>query len=86
MRMDWVTLLGLVAATCTTIAFLPQVIKTVRTKHTEDISLLMYGILTFGLVLWLIYGLLIWNLPIIAANSVILAFTLVILILKMKYG
>jgi MtN3 and saliva related transmembrane protein len=84
--MDWVTLLGLVAATCTTIAFLPQVIKTVRTKHTEDISLLMYCILTFGLVLWLIYGLLIGNLPIIAANSVILAFALVILILKIKYG
>ena len=84
--MDWLTMMGFVAATCTTLAFLPQVIKTVRTRHTKDISLLMYYILTFGLVLWLIYGLLIHNLPIIAANSVVLVLAMVILIFKIKYG
>lgn len=86
MSMDWLTVMGLAAATCTTIAFLPQVVKIARTKHTKDISLLMYCILTFGFVLWLIYGLLIQNLPIIAANSVILALAMVILILKIRYG
>ncbi len=84
--MEWLTIIGLLAAICTTIAFLAQVIKTVRTKQTGDLSLLMYIILTAGLFLWLTYGLVIKNLPIISANSVSLVLAITVLILKIKHG
>jgi len=84
--MEWLTIIGLLAAICTTIAFLAQVIKTVRTKQTGDLSLLMYIILTVGLFLWLTYGLVIKNLPIISANSVSLVLAITVLILKIKHG
>ncbi|RZN38066.1 MAG: hypothetical protein EFT35_05255 [Methanophagales archaeon ANME-1-THS] len=79
-------MLGLLAAICTTLAFLAQVIKTVRTKETGDLSLLMYLILTAGLALWLTYGLIIENVPIIGANSVSLVLSLTVLLLKIKHG
>jgi MtN3 and saliva related transmembrane protein len=84
--MEWLTIIGLLAAICTTIAFLAQVIKTVRTKQTGDLSLLMYLILTAGLSLWLTYGLIIKNLPIISANSISLVLSITVLILKIKHG
>ena len=84
--MEGLTIIGLLAAICTTIAFLAQVIKTVRTKQTGDLSLLMYIILTAGLFLWLTYGLVIKNLPIISANSVSLVLAITVLILKIKHG
>ena len=50
--MEITTLLGLVAATCTTISFLPQALKTIKTKNTKDLSLGMYTVLTTGVLLW----------------------------------
>jgi MtN3 and saliva related transmembrane protein len=70
--MDWITLLGLVAATCTTVAFLPQVLKNWRTKSAGDLSFGTFGLFTTGVVLWLVYGALIHNLPIIVSNVVTL--------------
>jgi MtN3 and saliva related transmembrane protein len=84
--MDWLTIIGLVAATCTTAALLPQVLKTVRTRQTRDISLLMYSLFTVGIVLWLIYGLMLNNVPLITANSVTLVLATAVLLLKIKYG
>lgn len=83
--MNLITVLGLIAATCTTISFLPQAIKVIKTKHTKDLSLGMYIILTSGILLWLIYGILIGDLPIILSNCVTLIFTTSILYLKIKY-
>ncbi|MCD4833962.1 MAG: SemiSWEET transporter [Bacteroidales bacterium] len=83
--MNFITILGLVAATCTTIAFLPQAIKAIRTRHTKDLSLGMYALLTTGIVLWLIYGVFKNDLPIILANGVTLVFAVTILFLKIKY-
>lgn len=83
--MNFITILGLVAATCTTIAFLPQAIKAIRTRHTKDLSLRMYALLTTGIVLWLIYGVFKNDLPIILANGVTLVFAATILFLKIKY-
>jgi MtN3 and saliva related transmembrane protein len=80
------TIIGLIAATLTTIAYLPQAIKIIRTRHTKDLSLLMYIVLTIGIVLWLIYGLMLSILPIILANIVTLTLTSIILALKMKYN
>ncbi|MBI9034711.1 MAG: SemiSWEET transporter [Bacteroidales bacterium] len=78
-------MIGLIAATLTTFAFLPQAIQIIKTKHTHDISLVMYVIITLGISLWLIYGIMIQSLPIILANSVSVIFTGVILIMKIKY-
>jgi len=84
--MNWVIIIGLLAATCTTLSFLPQVIKIVKTKKTSDISLLMYVILTTGILLWALYGLLTMDLPVLLANSITFILALVVLILKIKHG
>lgn len=83
--MEWITLLGLGAATCTTISVLPQAIKTIKTKHTKDLSLSMYTILTIGVFLWFLYGIFIKDLPVILANAITFIFTATILILIIKY-
>jgi len=83
--MDAVTLLGLVAGTLTTAAFVPQLIKVWRSRSTRDISLAMYGIITTGILLWLIYGILIDSVPVIAANAVTLVVALMILALKIRH-
>jgi MtN3 and saliva related transmembrane protein len=86
MAMTALTLLGLIAATCTTLAFLPQVVKTYRTRSTKDISLGMFLVLVIGIILWLIYGVLISDLPLVAANVVTLFLAGIILALKLKHG
>lgn len=84
--MSGVTFLGLVAACCSTLAFLPQVMKTWRTRSTHDISLAMFVLVVSGACLWLTYGILQSDLPIIAANLASLALTTTILYLKLRYG
>ena len=84
--MSLITLLGLVAAICTTLSFLPQALKIIKTKETGGISLMMYVLLECGLFLWLVYGFLIHNLPLILANGVALLFSSIVLVLKIKYG
>ena len=63
--MSWLTILGLTAGFCTTLAFLPQVIKTYRTRSTADISLGMFSVLVLGIALWVVYGALTGDLPLI---------------------
>ncbi|OGG71230.1 hypothetical protein A3F27_01090 [Candidatus Kaiserbacteria bacterium RIFCSPHIGHO2_12_FULL_53_13] len=84
--MSWITLIGLFAATCTTLSFLPQVMKTIKTKNTRDISLGMYGLFTVGVLSWLVYGILTADLPIVIANAITILLAGIILILKIKYG
>ncbi|HLY68987.1 MAG TPA: SemiSWEET transporter [Puia sp.] len=81
-----ITIIGLFAAFCTTISFLPQALKTIQTKNTSGISLRMYFLFTLGTLLWLVYGLLSANIPIIIANAITLVFATVILLYKMKYN
>ncbi len=83
--MDYVTIIGFGAAILTTVAFLPQVIKTWKDKHAKDISLGMYLIFVTGVLLWLIYGILLKNPPMIFANIVTLILASTVLILKIKY-
>lgn len=80
---DWV---GSIAATFTTIAFVPQVWKVWRTRHTRDISLGMYAIFTVGVALWLAYGLLLGAWPIIIANGLTLLLAGALLLMKLRYG
>ena len=83
--MDEITLIGTFAAIFTTFSFLPQVIKVVKTKHTKDLSLLMYSIFEIGVILWLIYGILIQAWPVAIANMVTIIFSTIILIYILKY-
>ena len=83
--MEPVTVIGLIAAACTTFSYVPQAVKTIKTKNTKSLSLIMYVIMTVGIVLWLSYGILLRDLPIIIANTVTLIFSGIILILKIKY-
>lgn len=84
--MDWVTVMGYVAGACTTSSFLPQAIQIVKTKHTKDLSLSMYSILTSGLMLWSIYGLINHDWPLLIANLVTLLLAGWIFVLNLRYG
>jgi MtN3 and saliva related transmembrane protein len=84
--MDLVFFIGITAAGLTTAAFLPQVIKAHASRHTKDLSLAMFVILSAGLLLWIVYGMFLRSIPVIAANTVTLALTLYIIFLKIKYG
>ena len=80
------TYLGLVAAFCTTLAFLPQVVMTWKTRSTGDISLGTFLLLMLGLVLWLTYGVLLGDAPLIVANGITLILAGSILVFKLRYG
>ncbi len=80
-----VTLIGLVAAACTTLAFLPQAIKTWRTRSTGDLSLPMFLLMTFGVGLWMIYGLVLRDWPLIIGNGFTLLLSGSILYCKLRY-
>ncbi|HET7115620.1 MAG TPA: SemiSWEET transporter [Hanamia sp.] len=83
--MSITTIIGLLAAISTTSSFLPQALETIRTKNTSGISLGMYSIFSFGTLLWLIYGVLGIDWPIIIANGITLIFACIILAYKIKY-
>lgn len=82
---NYTNILGCTAAILTTIAFIPQVIIIIKTKHTKDISLVMYIIFCLGVFLWLIYGIMLQAIPLMLANSITLALAMIILIFKIKY-
>ncbi len=79
MTPDWI---GYVAAVLTTVSFLPQAILTLKTRDTESLSLGMYSLFTGGVLLWLIYGIYLSNLAIIAANAITLLLATLILSFK----
>lgn len=80
-----VEFVGYVAALCTTVAFVPQALKTIKTKDTRGISLWMYLIFTLGVFLWLAYGVAIKNYPVMIANAVTFALATTILGFKVRY-
>jgi MtN3 and saliva related transmembrane protein len=83
--MNWITICGLVAAFFTTASFLPQAIKTIRTKDTSSISLSMYVMFTFGTLMWFVYGIVSSNLPVALANGITLILASIILYFKIKH-
>jgi MtN3 and saliva related transmembrane protein len=80
------TLIGLLDAACTTGSFLPQVIRAWRTRSTRDVSALMFILLVTGNALWLLYGALIGDLPLVVANLITITLVAIILALKLRYG
>lgn len=86
MHTKYIDILGLIAGTLTTIAFVPQVLKTWTTKSAKDVSLVMMISFCVGVFLWLVYGLAIGAMPVIVSNVVTLFLALLIVVLKIKYG
>ncbi|MCC6207901.1 MAG: SemiSWEET transporter [Gammaproteobacteria bacterium] len=83
--MNPVELIGALAGVLTTIAFVPQVLKIWRSGTAEDISLLTFSLYSAGLLLWLLYGIALRSLPLIAANSITFLLTLSVLVLKLRH-
>ena len=83
--MDFVTIVGLAAATITVVSLFPQLVKVWRTKSTKDISLGMFSLFCGGVFLWFVYGILMKDVPIIVANLLGFIQTLIILMFKVKY-
>lgn len=83
MSMEWA---GYLAATMTTLAFVPQAVKTIRTRDTRSISLGMYVVFTAGIAMWLVYGIALNSMPMILANIVTFLLSATILGLKLKHG
>jgi MtN3 and saliva related transmembrane protein len=82
--MIFVDYIGSIAATCTTLAFVPQAMQSYKTRDLSGISLPMYSIFTLGVAMWLVYGLLKQDWPIIVANTITVALSAMILLLKIS--
>ncbi len=83
--MDFIQLLGITAGFCTTIAFLPQVIKTWKSRSAKDLSLGMFSFFCFGVLLWLVYGICQRDIPVIGANFVTLMLASTLLFFKLRF-
>lgn len=79
-----VEVVGLIAATLTTISFVPQVYKIWRTKSAESVSLTMFLLFFTGVVLWFVYGVYIGSLSMTIANTITGALSLIIIYYKLK--
>jgi MtN3 and saliva related transmembrane protein len=83
--MDWTQVIGLAAGVCTATSLIPQVIKTIKEKKAEDVSLGMLLVLGTGIALWIVYGIKKSDLPIIATNAFSLLVNITMVILGIKY-
>lgn len=83
MNLEW---LGVVAAACTTLSFVPQAAKTIRTRDTSGISLWMYLVFTVGIGFWFGYGIVLHSWPMIVSNAITFVLSATILGLKLKHG
>lgn len=83
MSMEWI---GYLAAAMTTLSFVPQAVKTIRTRDTRSISLGMYVVFTAGIAMWLVYGIALDSMPMILANIVTFLLSATILGMKLKHG
>ena len=83
MNPEWI---GLLAAVITTAAYVPQTIKVLKEKHTKSLSLGMYLLITTGISLWFIYGVMLGSLSLMLANGITFLMALTILIMKIRHG
>lgn len=78
-------IIGALAGTLTTVSFVPQVLKTWRSRSARDISFGMFSLFSLGVLLWLIYGISIQSLPIMLANGITLTLSLVMIAMKLGF-
>lgn len=76
---------GSMAGLCTTVSLLPQLIRIWRRKSASDVSLAMFLLFSFGVACWLVYGLGIGSIPVMAANATTLTLATIIIVLKLRY-
>ncbi len=86
MTTDEINLIGYIAAACTTLCWLPQAVRVIRTRDTAAISLWTQAFFAMGIVLWLIYGLKIGSIPVVLSNVITLPLVLVIIAMKIRHG
>ena len=84
--MELSDVLGYLAATLTTVAFVPQAWRTFRTKDVSGISTRMYSVFTVGVAVWLAYGIVLGEVPMMVANTLTLVLACAVLVMKLKYG
>ena len=84
-QQETIDFIGYVAATCTTLSFLPQLIRVIKLRSAREISLGMFFIFSTGTALWLTYGLLSHSKPVIVANAVTCVLSISILVLKLRF-
>ncbi|MBR3510698.1 MAG: SemiSWEET transporter [Alphaproteobacteria bacterium] len=77
-------IIGIICCTCTTLAFLPQAIKSIITKNVSGLSLTMYIIYCSGLVFWILYGIYLQSLQMIISDTITLLFSSIILFMIIK--
>ena len=85
MFMNAIQILGLVAGSLTTAAFLPQVIKTWKSRSAKDLSLGMFSLFCLGVAMWLVYGFAVKDIPVIAANLLTLLLASTLLFFKLRF-
>ena len=83
--MEATAIIGYAAAAVSTFVFVPQVVKTWRIKSAKDLSMATLGLMIAGLILWVIYGVLTWQAPVIAANGIVLVLASALLTMKLKF-
>lgn len=83
--MNSIQLLGLLAGSLTTAAFLPQVLKTWKSRSAKDLSLGMFSIFCLGVAMWLVYGFAVNDIPVIAANFLTLLLASTLLFFKLRF-
>jgi MtN3 and saliva related transmembrane protein len=83
--MNWTQVIGIAAGICTSTSLIPQVVKTIKEKKAEDISLVVFLVLGTGVILWIVYGIKKNDPPIIATNAFSLLVNIIMIILGIKY-
>ncbi len=83
--MNLIDIIGSIAATLTTVSFLPQAWHTFQTKDVSGISLGMYSVFTAGVAGWLVYGLMLQAWPIVISNAITVSLAAAILVMKLRY-
>jgi len=83
--MNFIDIIGLLAGICVTISVIPQIIKVWKTKKVKQISLLTFSVLTFGIAVWIVYGILKNDFPIILTNSISLFLNLIMVYFLIYY-
>ncbi len=86
MSPDQIEAIGIVAGTLTTLCWLPQALRILKSRSAEDLSLVTQSAFTAGIFLWLVYGIFSGSPALIASNGVTLALSTAILVLKLRFG
>jgi len=81
-----INLIGFLGGVLTSISVLPQLVKSLKTKKADDVSLVMFVLYDIGLLLWVIFGYFIWSAPVIIMNGVALVISVAMTYIKLKYG